>query len=171
MHLGGVLLIDEAYTLAVPSGSGSDFGKEAIDTLLKQMEDKRERLAVIVAGYKAPMNDFIAANPGLESRFTRWIHFEDYGPSELFLIFKGLCSREGLYLDPQAECGAQMLFEDIHTQRDENFGNGRFVRNLFDAVRETQAVRLSREPRAKASFIMEEDIQLAGESMRSSRRR
>lgn len=169
--LDGILFIDEAYTLVTPSGSGSDFGKEAIDTLLKQMEDKRERLAVIVAGYKAPMNDFIASNPGLESRFTRWIHFEDYGPAELLLIFKSLCSREGFHLEPQAEAAAQMLLADIYAQRDENFGNARVVRNIFDAVREAQAVRLSKEPLAKASFITKEDIQSAVESVRSARQR
>ena len=157
--LDGILFIDEAYALAPEQASGNDFGGEAINTLLKQMEDKRERLAVIVAGYAQPMRNFIEANPGLESRFTRYIHFDDYGPAELLQIFMRLCAAESFALDDSANERAAQLLQDIYAQRDENFGNGRVVRNIFDAVKEAQAERLAQDPGSSASRITASDIE------------
>ena len=157
--LDGILFIDEAYALAPEQASGNDFGGEAINTLLKQMEDKRERLAVIVAGYAQPMRNFIEANPGLESRFTRYIHFDDYGPAELLQIFQRLCAAESFALDDAADERAAELLQDIYAQRDENFGNGRVVRNIFDAVKEAQAERLAQDPGSSASRITASDIE------------
>ena len=130
------------------------------------MEDKRERLAVIVAGYAHPMRDFINANPGLESRFTRYIQFDDYGPDELFEIFASLCRRESFTLDATAEAAARALMAAIHAQRDENFGNGRVVRNIFDAVKEAQAERLATESDAGANQITATDIERTGLKLR-----
>ncbi len=158
--MDGILFIDEAYSLASQSSSGADFGKESIDTLLKQMEDKRERLAVIVAGYAEPMKDFIDANPGLESRFTRYIHFEDYIPDELFLIFKRLCAAEDFGLDENASIHAHEMLKTLYNKRDKNFGNGRVVRNVFDKVKEAQAERLSQDHESSASLIQAADIAL-----------
>ena len=158
--LDGILFVDEAYSLVSQSSSGVDFGKESIDTLLKQMEDKRERLAVIVAGYAQPMKNFVGANPGLESRFTRYIHFEDYKPDELFLIFKGLCAAEEFELDEDATPHAHALLKALYDKKDENFGNGRVVRNIFDVVKEAQAERLSQEHDSNASLIQAADIAL-----------
>jgi len=159
--MDGILFIDEAYSLAPQGSSVADFGKESIDTLLKQMEDKRERLAVIVAGYAEPMKDFIGANPGLESRFTRYIHFEDYIPDELFLIFKRLCATEDFGLDEDASIHAREMLKTLYDKRDKNFGNGRVVRNVFDAVKEAQAERLSQDHESSASLIQAADIVLA----------
>lgn len=158
--LDGILFIDEAYSLASQSSAGGDFGKESIDTLLKQMEDKRERLAVIVAGYAEPMKGFIGANPGLESRFTRYIHFEDYKPDDLFLIFKRFCATEDFDLDEDASRHAHEMLVTLYDRRDENFGNGRVVRNIFDAVKEAQAERLSQDHESSASLIQAADIVL-----------
>jgi len=154
--LDGILFIDEAYTLA--QGGAQDFGREAIDALLKHMEDKRERLAVIVAGYEQKMAEFLGANPGLESRFMRRIHFEDYGPDALLSIFQQCCVDQGFALDGETLAAAQALLEDIHRQRDANFGNGRTVRNLFEQAKEAQASRLAREPNAQVSQIVVQDL-------------
>lgn len=154
--LDGILFIDEAYTLA--QGGAQDFGREAIDTLLKHMEDKRERLAVIVAGYGGQMAEFLGANPGLESRFMRRIHFEDYGPDALSGIFQQCCTAQGFVLDGEALARVQSLLEDMHRCRDAHFGNGRAVRNLFERVQEAQAGRLAHEPDAQASLIVARDI-------------
>ena len=159
--MDGILFIDEAYSLSSQSALGNDFGKESIDTLLKQMEDKRERLAVIVAGYEEPMQIFLKANPGLESRFTRFINFDDYSPDELFLIFERLRVAEGFNLHEEASQQVREIFVYLHDQKDENFGNGRVVRNLFDAVKEAQADRLSKDLEANSNLILVDDIFLA----------
>lgn len=131
--LGGVLFIDEAYSLA--SGGENDFGREAIETLLKAMEDHRDDLVVIVAGYTGPMERFLHSNPGLESRFNKYFYFADYTGDALMAIFRGNCERSEYILTPEAEAAAQELFDRMYAQRDENFGNGRDVRNRFeDAV-------------------------------------
>lgn len=139
--LDGVLFIDEAYMLK-PSSSGNDFGQEAIDTLLKRMEDYRHRLVVIVAGYTEEMTRFIESNPGLKSRFTRYFYFEDYQPGELIEIFEKLCDRNHYKLNELAKLKLLANLTDLYFNRDKSFGNGRLVRNLFEKTVEKQASRL-----------------------------
>lgn len=138
--MGGVLFIDEAYTLA--SGQHGDFGYEAIDTLLKCMEDARDDLIIIVAGYQQRMKIFLASNPGLRSRFNKYIHFEDYQPQELFDIFKRLCDSARYQMTKEAECHSQQLLANLWASKSENFGNGRAVRNYFEKVTARQANRI-----------------------------
>ena len=139
--LGGVLFIDEAYSLA--SGGENDFGREAIETLLKAMEDHREDLVVIVAGYTGPMQRFLDSNPGLESRFNKRIFFEDYNGEELNAIFHLQCKKNGYELDDEAEAYAGEFFAAMYENRDENFGNGRDVRNQFEDMVVRQANRVA----------------------------
>lgn len=139
--LGGVLFIDEAYSL-VPDGRGDAFGQEAINTLLKMMEDYREDLVVVVAGYKGEMSRFIDSNPGLKSRFSRSIHFEDYAPSELADIFKVRCEQSGYLLSDKTLESVCHLVEQFESQVGE-LGNGRFVRNIFDRCVAMQCSRLA----------------------------
>ena len=138
--LGGVLFIDEAYSLA--SGGENDFGREAIETLLKGMEDHRGELVVIAAGYSGPMERFINSNPGLESRFNKYIHFPDYTPEELEAIFRLQCDKQGYVLSPEAGERLAALLRELYDTRDDNFGNGRTVRNLFEDAVSRQADRL-----------------------------
>ena len=136
--LGGVLFIDEAYAL---NGRGdNDFGQEAIDTLLKAMEDHRDDLVVIVAGYDELMDGFIHSNPGLESRFNRFLHFDDYTTEELLDIFKMRCEKNGYTLDEAAEAAVRKRIEE---ENGPSFGNGRGVRNLFERALVAQANRLA----------------------------
>ena len=138
--LDGVLFIDEAYTLA--RSEVDDFGKEAIDTLIKLMEDNRGRLVVIVAGYEQEMEKFLSANPGMESRFSRKLIFPNYSPDELFQVFLNLCSEHGFTFDGSVAPDLKRIFEqEISAQRD-RFGNGRYIRNLFERCIESQAHRL-----------------------------
>lgn len=138
--LGGVLFIDEAYAL---NGEGqNDFGQEAIDTLLKAMEDHREDLVVIVAGYDGLMDRFIHSNPGLESRFNRYLHFDDYSEGEMLDIFKMQCEKGQYTLDEQAEQSVCAFIEEANTNSI-SFGNARGVRNLFEQVLVCQANRLA----------------------------
>ena len=129
--IGGVLFIDEAYALA-NQDSGNDFGREAIEVLLKNMEDHRDDLIVIVAGYTDLMEKFIHANPGLESRFNKYFLFEDYDREQLMDIFRSMCKKNGYTLTPQGEQAALAALEKLYAERDENFGNAREVRNLFE---------------------------------------
>ncbi len=140
--LGGVLFIDEAYALSNVDAP-NDFGKEAIETLLKGMEDHRADLIVIVAGYPDLMEDFIHANPGLESRFNKYFFFEDYTGKELMEIFSSMCKKNGYTLDEQTRQYAADLFLQLYEQRDENFGNARDVRNLFEQAVARQANRVA----------------------------
>ncbi len=140
--LDGVLFIDEAYAL-VPERGGSDFGMEAIDTILKRMEDYRDRLVVIVAGYTDEMEKFISSNPGLKSRFSRYFYFDHYKPEELFQIFELFCANASLNLDDNAKEGLRGLLAALHMKRDRSFGNGRLVRNIFEKTVERQADRIA----------------------------
>lgn len=139
--LGGVLFIDEAYSLA--SGGENDFGREAIETVLKAMEDHREELVVIVAGYTGPMERFMASNPGLESRFNKRIFFEDYTGRQLNAIFHLQCRKNGYELNEEAEAYAGEYFDTLYARRDRNFGNGREVRNRFEDMVVRQANRVA----------------------------
>ncbi len=136
--LGGVLLIDEAYALA--RGGERDFGTEAIDTLVKLVEDHRDEIVVILAGYPAEMAVLVGSNPGIESRFPRTIHFPDYTDDELVAIFEGLCS-EGRY-EPDADALAAVGERFAAEPRGPGFGNGRLARNLFEACVAAQASRV-----------------------------
>ncbi len=155
---GGILFIDEAYTLA---DGGDRLGQEVIDTLLKEMEDRRESLVVIVAGYTEPMNSFIGSNPGLASRFNKYINFPDYSADELLQIFKGMCAKARLRLSEGAENAAAEHLHLMAQHKSANFGNGRDVRNFYDKVLERQAMRVMAMPDAgeeEMSLILEEDI-------------
>ncbi len=139
--MGGILFIDEAYSLA--STSENDYGKEAIDTLLKAMEDNRDDFIVIVAGYPALMDRFLHSNPGLESRFNKFIYFDDYTAEELYDIFMLLCDDANLKLDDMADDYAKKYFEKMYETKSTNFANGRAVRNFFEEVITAQANRLA----------------------------
>lgn len=141
--LGGILFIDEAYSLN--QASENDYGKEAIDTLLKAMEDKRDDFIVIVAGYPDLMDSFLHSNPGLESRFNKFIYFEDYNETELYEIFELMCEEANLSMDDGAKQYLKEYFEAMYEHRTANFANGRAVRNLFEEVITRQANRLALE--------------------------
>ena len=142
--MGGILFIDEAYTLA-PKNNDDSYGQEAIDTILKAMEDHRDDLIVIVAGYPKLMENFIHSNPGLESRFNKYLFFEDYNPEELYGIFISMCENSSLKLDPKADDYLKGLCEDIYNTRGDNFANARQIRNIFENVLTAQANRLSND--------------------------
>ncbi len=139
--LDGVLFIDEAYSLV--QGGSNDYGTEAISTLLKRMEDDRDRLVVILAGYSDEMKQFIDSNPGLQSRFNRYINFVDYDADELQKIFMLNINKNEYKLSPEAEQKLKAVLTKAVEEKDKNFGNGRFVRNLFEKTIENQATRLS----------------------------
>jgi len=141
--LGGILFIDEAYALAPEMGNVSDYGREAIETLLKLMEDNRNDLIVIVAGYSEPMDRFISSNPGLESRFNKYFEFEDYDSSQLNEIFTLMCSQSEYLLTDDAKDFAREHFRRLYDNRDENFGNARHVRNFFEHIVSEQSDRIS----------------------------
>lgn len=139
--MDGILFIDEAYTLV---GEGNDFGSEAIATLLKRMEDNRDRLVVILAGYTNEIKEFIESNPGLQSRFNRYIQFEDYSADELILILKSTLKKSHYKIKRDA---FEWISDYIRTNvmmKDENFGNARFIRNTFEKIVQYQADRLAR---------------------------
>ncbi len=139
--LGGILFIDEAYTLTSNKGEG-DFGQEAVDTLLKAMEDNRDDLIVIVAGYPDLMEEFLNSNPGLRSRFNKYIFFEDYTGAELFNIFEGMCKKEDYHLSPDAKTYAAAFLSDRVRQHQKNFANARDARNFMEKAISNQATRI-----------------------------
>jgi SpoVK/Ycf46/Vps4 family AAA+-type ATPase len=140
--MDGVLFIDEAYALAMNKGD-KDFGQEAIDTLLKRMEDHRDRLAVIVAGYPDEMKEFVNSNPGLKSRFNRFFYFEHYEPEELLQIFDIFMENASFTLTGPGRKAVLNLLSEFYDRRGKSFGNGRFVRNLFERMVEQQANRIA----------------------------
>ena len=142
------MFIDEAYTLAGGGGATGNtdpYGQEAIDTLLKLMEDHRERLVCIFAGYTTEMRRFVEANPGLKSRISRTIEFPSYDGDELYRIFESLVEKNGFNMSEDAQDEARKVIDDLARNADENFGNAREVRNLFEAMLRNQAQRLVAE--------------------------
>ncbi len=163
--LDGVLFIDEAYSLARDGDSGTDFGREAIDTLIKLMEDNRGRVVVIVAGYQKPMEKFIGSNPGLKSRFARYFDFKEYSAEELYQIFLRMGESAGYTMDPTTSETARRLFSELHRRkRAGEFGNAREVRNFFERLSVIQNFRLSKVASLKDTstdvllHILDEDL-------------
>ncbi|MEU6028853.1 right-handed parallel beta-helix repeat-containing protein [Streptomyces tauricus] len=143
--LGGVLFIDEAYTLTNQSrGTGPDFGQEAVETLMKLMEDHRDEIVVIAAGYSGHMDRFLASNPGMASRFSRTIEFPNYDPAELVTIVRGLCAKHFYELSDDALDALSHYFE--HVPKGPTFGNGRVARQVFESMIGAQASRLAGRP-------------------------
>lgn len=140
--LDGLLFIDEAYAL-IPEDSSRDFGKEAVDVLLKRMEDYRKRLVVIAAGYTDEMHRFVESNPGLKSRFNRYFYFHDYTPDELVAIFNKMCKDNHFNPTEATNAKLKILLTELYRNRDRTFGNARLVRNLFEKAIERQANRLA----------------------------
>ncbi|MBR3721386.1 MAG: AAA family ATPase [Selenomonadaceae bacterium] len=170
--LGGILFIDEAYSLTVGQSKG-DFGFEAVDTLLKAMEDHRDDLVVIAAGYPDLMDEFLSSNPGLRSRFSKVIYFEDYDAEELTDIFKSLARENHYTLTPEAEKAALLEFTNIYARRAKGFANGRTARNFFETVVSNQADRLAASPELASKddelfTIREEDLGIARNSEEKS---
>jgi stage V sporulation protein K len=142
--LDGVLFIDEAYALARPGQRGVDFGQEAVETLLKRMEDHRHRLVVIVAGYPGLMHDFLDSNPGLRSRFARELVFPDYSGEELVAITERFAEQNEYRLTGEAVQELRLIFD--RAPRGERFGNARYARTIFEQALNAQALRLAGVP-------------------------
>jgi SpoVK/Ycf46/Vps4 family AAA+-type ATPase len=153
--LGGMLFIDEAYALSPPGASGNDFGREAVDTLLKAMEDRRDDFIVIAAGYPDLMQTFVKSNPGLESRFGTVIHFDDYDSKELFEIFAGMCKKYKYNIAEKSEENLRVYFDAVTREKKENFANAREVRNVFEQTLKKQANRLARYKNAGTEVLSE----------------
>ncbi|WP_156753237.1 right-handed parallel beta-helix repeat-containing protein [Actinokineospora pegani] len=163
--LGGVLFIDEAYTLSQGGGgTGPDFGREAIDTLVKLMEDRRDEVVVIAAGYSKEMAGFLAANPGMESRFSRTIDFANYTAEELVTIVESQCARHDYRLDEAAADALLRHFEEI--PKDGTFGNGRTARRVFERMTDRQASRLAANATVDAAdltLLTVDDLEIAAQ--------
>ena len=157
--LGGILFIDEAYTLTRAAASGQDFGQEAVDTLVKLMEDHRDDLVVIVAGYGHEMAQFVSSNPGLPSRFTRTIEFPNYSTDELLSIFQSMCERDQYHADADALDALRRYLTGL--PRTKEFGNGRLIRNLFEAALARQASRIVESGSPDLTRLMLTDLGLS----------
>src|SRR5262249_17050267 len=150
--LGGVLFIDEAYTLTNQSkGTGPDFGREAVETLMKLMEDHRADLVVIVAGYSEVMDEFLASNPGMASRFSRTVEFPNYRPAELVTIARDMCARHQYELTDGALAALWRYFEAV--PKGSTFGNGRVARKVFESMVNNQASRITALPSAATAEL------------------
>ncbi|MDO4491636.1 MAG: AAA family ATPase [Lachnospiraceae bacterium] len=159
--LDGILFIDEAYTLTSNKGQG-DFGQEAVDTLLKDMEDHREDLVVIVAGYTELMEEFLDSNPGLRSRFNRFLYFQDYTPEEEIEILKSQCRKQEYVLSEEALEVAKAFFTERCANKPANFANARDVRNYLEKAMVNQAVRVLKNPeisREMLAALEKEDLE------------
>lgn len=155
--MGGILFIDEAYALI-----GDQYGQEAIDILLKVMEDKKGKFAVIVAGYPKEMESFVNSNPGLKSRFGRFFNFQDYTHNELLQIFELFCGQEGFLISDEARNSLANHLVQSAPIGEKGFGNGRYIRNLFENVIIKQSERISKEKIVDTKELQEitaEDIQ------------
>ncbi|MDJ0757069.1 MAG: AAA family ATPase [Ardenticatenaceae bacterium] len=140
--MGGILFVDEAYALMPKASDGRDFGQEAIESLLKRMEDHRQEFALVIAGYADEMHRFLDANPGVRSRFNRYLYFEHYNPEELSLIFELFCKKGGYVLTEAAQKKLRVHMARAYALRDNRFGNGRYARNLLEKVVENHANRV-----------------------------
>jgi SpoVK/Ycf46/Vps4 family AAA+-type ATPase len=169
LAMGGILFIDEAYTLSQGGGGGSDFGQEAIDCLLKRMEDDRGKFVTIAAGYDKEMKKFLSSNSGLKSRFSDYIDFEDYKPDEMYEIFTGMCKKRKLEFAPGFDEALRSRLNAIYSSRTSSFANARTVRQLFDKTRENMSGRViemqnqgvTDDELKKAIFILQvEDLEM-----------
>ena len=161
--INGILFIDEAYTLS-PKGGGTDFGQEAIDTLLAEMENHRKELIVIVAGYTNEMRAFIESNPGLQSRFKIYVEFADYSANDLYKIFMLQVNKNKYILDSKAEIKLKKALENIVKNKTKDFGNARDIRNMFEKTLVNQSNRLVamgvRPSREELVTILEQDLSI-----------
>ena len=165
--IGGVLFIDEAYTLW-KEDSPWDLGIEAIETLLKEMEDKRDKFCVIIAGYPDEMARLISSNPGLNSRFTRHIRFEDYGFSDLQKILLNLIHEGGYTLDSEANDSMGLLLDEAYTSGQTKSGNGRYIRNLYGKIIEYHALRIDSTKKSSLTVISSDDVEQGFNDMKRS---
>ena len=158
--LGGVLFIDEAYALT-SNPLGNDYGAEAVNTLIKRMEDYRDDLAIVVAGYTEPMKIFVESNPGLRSRFNRFFEFNHFSPSQLVQIFESVAKKSDFALTDDAKEKLTDTFELLFEKRDESFGNARVVRNLFEKCIQNHAnriIKIKKLSKKTLKTLTEEDI-------------
>ncbi|NNT71016.1 AAA family ATPase [Flavobacterium sp. IMCC34852] len=158
--LGGVLFIDEAYALT-QNLMGNDYGAEAVNTLLKRMEDHRDDLSVVVAGYTEPMKIFVESNPGLRSRFNRFFYFDHFTAEQLYQIFETFCKQSDFIIDESAKEKLEDTFDLLVDQKDDSFGNARVVRNLFEKCVQNQAnriIKLTKISKKTLKTFTEEDI-------------
>lgn len=171
LSLGGVLFIDEAYALT-QNLLGNDYGAEAVNTLIKRMEDHRNDLAVVVAGYTEPMQIFIESNPGLKSRFNRYFRFQHFTPTELFQVFESFCKKSDFIVSQEAKEKLADTFELLYSDKDETFGNARVVRNLFEKCVQNQANRIVKIKKLSSKTLktfIEEDIPEPKETQKNVR--
>ena len=158
--LGGVLFIDEAYALT-SNPLGNDYGAEAVNTLIKRMEDHRDDLAIVVAGYTEPMKIFVESNPGLRSRFNRFFEFKHFTSSELLKIFESIAKKSDFTLSDDAKEKLTDTFDLLDIDKDESFGNARLVRNLFEKCIQNQAnriIKIKKLTKKTLKTLTEEDI-------------